>query len=372
MAAPDRRPRYCPLAPALVAVFLAAMMSVSAALGADSGQVRVSFGASPTDPPATIAVVTNTPTAGVRVPVGPAVDNGSVGSNVRARTDQRGSDSIPKAEPATTTASPTAPGTVPRLNDPVLRWLPEIMASSTKWGVPPEILAGIIRIESQGEPGPISPAGARGLVQMMPDGLMSYGAPESLWHDPTTNIDAGAWGLAWRFAAQGSWAGAVGAYLGFGCDIYGTCTDVYVKAVLGWADYYRPLIADPLHAGFALLPADWAYGPIRIFQMPNPPTPEPPPNTHTPSPTGTPSATKTPKAGEPTKAPTEAPNSTATAVVPTTQAPTNVPPTAVPTVAPTEVPPTAVPTEPPPPPTPVPTEPPPPPPPTDVPPTAEP
>ena len=82
---------------------------------------------------------------------------------------------------------------------------PEIMASSTKWGVPPEILSAIIRIESQGEPGPISPAGARGLVQMMPDGLLNHGVPQSLWHDPTTNIEAGAWGLAWRFTAQGSW-----------------------------------------------------------------------------------------------------------------------------------------------------------------------
>lgn len=328
----------------------------------------------------------DTPTAGIRVPAGPAVDNGSVGSNVRARTDQRGSDSIPKVEPTATITSPTATDTVPRLDDPVLRWLPEIMASSTKWGVPPEILAGIIRIESQGQPGPISPAGARGLVQMMPDGLLNYGAPQSLWHDPTTNIDAGAWGLAWRFTAQGSWAGAVGAYLGFGCDIYGTCTDVYVKAVLGWADYYRPLIADPTHAGFAILPTDWAYGPIRIFQMPNPPTPEPPPNTPTPSPTGTPKATKTPKAGQPTEVPTRAPRATATEVVPTSVAPTTeaptdvpptalppttVPPTAAPTEVPTQIPPTPVPTEPPPPPTEAPTDPPPPPPPTDIPPTAE-
>jgi hypothetical protein len=247
--------------------------------------------------------------------------------------------------------------TIPRLDDPVLRWLPEIMTASKKWGVPPEILAGIIRIESQGEPGPISPAGARGLVQMMPDGLISHGVPESLWHDPASNIDAGAWGLAWRFNAQGSWEGAVGAYLGFGCDIYGTCTDVYVRAVMGWAAYYRAIVANPLHSGFRVLPADWAYGPIRIFQMPKPPTPETPPATLTP--TMTPIATGTPRPGDPTATPAP-PTSTPKPGQPTAPPPTAAPTEAQPTSAPpTETLPTAVPTVPPPPPTEIPTEPPP-------------
>lgn len=310
-----------------------------------------------------------TPTPDIRVPAGPAVDEGSSGANVRSRTDRGGSSSIPEAL-ATAAATAVDPKQI-RLDDPVLRWLPEILVASEKWSVPPEILAGIIRIESQGEPGPISPAGARGLVQMMPDGLISHGVPESLWHDPATNIETGAWGLAWRFNAQGSWAGAVGAYLGFGCDVYGTCTDVYVRVVMGWADYYRPIIADPLHSGIAVLPADWTYGPIRIFQMPNPPTPEPPP-TQTPTPTGTIASTSTPEPGEPTS--TQAPPTP----TPKPGEPTSAPPTAEPTVVvptvvpPTDVPPTAVPTEPPPPATEVPTEPPPPPtepppPPTEVP-----
>jgi hypothetical protein len=349
----------------LIAMIVTALSSLHASRAADSGQMRVSFDATPTIH-ATDTVPTAYPTELVRLPAGPAVDNGSSGANVRARSDQHGSDSIPKAP--TTTSEPAAnPDTVPRLNDPVLRWLPEILKASSAWGVPPEILAGIIRIESQGEPGPISPAGARGLVQMMPDGLISHGVPESLWHDPASNIEAGAWGLSWRFNAQGSWEGAVGAYLGFGCDIYGTCTDAYVNAVMGWAAYYQPLIADPLHSGLGVLPDDWAYGPIRIFQMPNPPTPEPPPDTPTPSATAR--ATNTPKPGDPTEVPTDVPAPSKTprpgdpTAVPTAVQPTTVPPTAVPTVAPppTEVP-TVIPTEPPPPPTEVPTDPPPPPP----------
>ena len=334
-------------------VFVLLAPAVPHSLAASSGPVRVSYEASPTSEPGneepTIAATT-----AVRLPAGPAVDEGSSGPNVRARTDRRGTDEIPEI-----TVSPTEDTRVPRLNDPVLRWLPEIVSSGEKWGVPAEILAGIIRIESQGEPGPISPAGARGLVQMMPDGLRSHGVPEGQWHDPATNIDAGAWGLAWRFDAQGSWQGAVGAYLGFGCDVYGTCTDVYVRIVMQWADYYRPIIADPRNSGLAILPDDWAYGPIHIFQMPNPPTPEPPP---TETETTTPTETGTPKPGEPTTTPqpddpTNTPVPDEPTSVPTEPVdPTVVPPTEIPTVAPTEAP-TVVPTEPPPPP------------PTDVPPT---
>src|SRR5262245_41210800 len=106
--------------------------------------------------PATRSIAADpSPTPEVRVPAGPAVDDGSSGANVRSRTDRKGSESIPNPPESPTVAADS----VPRLDDPVLRWLPEIMTASKKWGVPPEILAGIIRIESQGEPGPISPAG---------------------------------------------------------------------------------------------------------------------------------------------------------------------------------------------------------------------
>jgi hypothetical protein len=331
----------------------------SAAL-ANGGPTRITY-ESTAIPTATLISVRPTEASEIRIAAGPAVDEGSSGTNVRTRSDRAGNDSIPEA-------SPTEDNSVPRLNEPVLRWLPEIMASSEKWGVPPEILAGMIRIESQGEPGPISPSGARGLVQMMPDGLRSFGVPESLWHDPATNIDAGAWGLAWRFAAQGSWEGAIGAYLGFGCDAWGTCTDVYIRVVLTWADFYRPIIADPENSGIELLPKDWAYGPVRIFQVNLPPdltTPEP---SKTPTPTATGTTTATPEAGEPTVQPTEEdpnePTPVPTEPQPTTEIPTETPPTQVP---PTVEIPTEVPTVAPPPPTE-----PPPPPPTEAPPPEEP
>jgi hypothetical protein len=286
------------------------------------------------------------------------VDEGSTGPNIRTRTD-RGSAEIPSAPTATATATAEEPQGVPRLDDPVLRWLPEIMAASGQWGVPPELIAAVIYVESRGEPGPISPSGARGLMQMMPGGFGSLGIPEYLWHDPATNISTGANGLSWRMQAQGSWEGAVGAYLGFGCDVWGTCTDVYVRIVFQWAAYYKPIIDNPRGSGFPLLPEGWAYGPVAVFQVKGPPPPEEPPTpTPTPSVTVTEEPdepTSTPKPGEPTATPAPP-----TKVPPTEVAPTQAPPTVVP---PTEPPPTeAPPTQPPPPPTeaPPPTEPPPP------------
>jgi hypothetical protein len=293
---------------------------------------------------------TGTPTeADVRLPPAPAIDEGSSGPNVRARDDRRGSDRIPPAPTATATPVPTEDTSIPRLDDPVLRWLPEIMAASERWGVPPELIAAVMRVESTGEPGVISPSGARGLMQMMPDQIGGQGVPESLWHDPATNVAAGAQGLYTRMLNQGSWEGAVGAYLGFGCDIWGTCTADYVRVVFGWANFYRPIIANPRASGYRILPSDWAFGPIRIFQIPAPPKLEEPP---TPTPTATPTETPTdgqptptPIPGQPTAAPTEIPP---TVPVATEPPPTEIPPTQPP---PTLPPPTEVPTEPPPPPT---------------------
>jgi hypothetical protein len=251
----------------------------------------------------------------------------------------------PAARPPTAEPEPTTP----RLDDPVLRWLPEIMASAAANGVPAELIAGIIRVESNGNPNIISPDGARGLMQIMPDQLLAQGIYEDYWHDPATNIMAGGYELLERSWAYGSWEGAVSSYFGFGCDVFGTCTEVYVAVVFGWAAYYAPIIANPLGFGFAVLPADWVPPPIAPFVEAAPlPIEEPPPppapteTSETPTPTATPTSDPlgSPSA-EPTDVPTDVPTDTPT------EEPTAVP-TDVPTEGATEVP-TDPPTEEPPP-----------------------
>ena len=232
-----------------------------------------------------------------------------------------------------------------RLNEPVLRWLPEILAASEEWDIPAELIAGMMRLESSGEPGVISPVGARGLMQVMPDNLARMGFPEALWHDPASNVMAGGRMLAEGTAAAGSLQGSVQAYFGFGCDVYGTCTDVYVRVAFGWADYYRPILANPTAFGIAVLPDDWSFGPIYLYQVPTPPLPEEPPPPPTPAPddaTATPSPTNMPRP-DPTR-PGETPDPTEPPDDPDPAVPTDVPTEIPPTETPTEVP-TATPTE---------------------------
>jgi hypothetical protein len=167
----------------------------------------------------------------------------------------------------------------PRLDDPVLRWLPEIMDASAKTLVPAEIIAGMIRVESVGDPNIISPAGARGLMQVMDYEFASQLIPEYAWHDPATNVIAGSTEIAKRLVTYGNYRDAVGAYFGFGCDVFGTCTDLYIAVVMDWAAHYASIIANPYASGLAILGPDWSPPPIAPFVVPAPDPPAKPPVT---------------------------------------------------------------------------------------------
>lgn len=53
-------------------------------------------------------------------------------------------------------------------NDPVLRWGNEINQVAKQLGIPAQVVAAMIQIESGGNPGAVSPSGAVGLMQVMP------------------------------------------------------------------------------------------------------------------------------------------------------------------------------------------------------------
>lgn len=141
-----------------------------------------------------------------------------------------------------------------RLDDPVLVWLPEILAAAEETGISPSLIAGVIRVESQGDPHAESPHGARGLMQVMPEHLVNRGVPEHQWHDPATNIMVGARVLGWNIETYGTQWDGVAHYFGTGCDGF-SCTDAYVSDVLAWEAYYAPLIAAPNGSGLKVLPA---------------------------------------------------------------------------------------------------------------------
>lgn len=128
-------------------------------------------------------------------------------------------------------------------SDPVLQWLPEIQAAASATGVPAEVIAAVIRVESVGDPNAVSVAGAIGLMQVMPAEFQSQGIPEGSWYDPATNIMAGSTEIGRFLASTGSIEQALASYFGSGCDALGTCTDGYIATVMSYAAAYATAIA---------------------------------------------------------------------------------------------------------------------------------
>ena len=239
----------------------AALTILSIGAGALAAPPVRNSGSQPTLTPiplvATNQAVRPLPPSGI--PVESVAPDGN--ADIRPRPPQR-----PFANPVTgpgaagahlgvTAGTPTRPRL--RLDDPVLRWLPEILDAAERTGTPPSLIAAVIYVESTGDPYAISPAGARGLMQIMPDELRARDIPRARWHDPATNIRVGAGILAERRDATGSWQGAVSHYFGIGCDAHGTCTTLYVRRVFSHINRYARIMRNPTKSGIEVLPANW-------------------------------------------------------------------------------------------------------------------
>lgn len=190
-----------------------------------------------------------------------------------------------------TPPDPSQAPAVDRLDDPVLRWLPEITAASNATGTPRSLIAGVMRLESSGEPTTVSVVGAQGLMQVMPVEMAAQGIPPELWLDPATNILAGATILAQRAGA--GWEAAVAYYFGIGCDAYGTCTFQYASVVLGWANFYAAMLGDPIY-----------FDPARIPNVPSAVAEPAPAPAWTPEPAATAAPTQPSQTAQPTLVPT--------------------------------------------------------------------
>ncbi len=147
---------------------------------------------------------------------------------------------------ATATAAPAAGTTAtgaatPGANTP---YATEIDAAAKKYNVDPALLRGLIRQESNFNPNAGSPAGARGLTQLMPGTAAALGVDPSV---PAQAIEGGAKYLrqqldrfgndpAKALAAYNAGPGAVQRY--GGVPPYAE-TQNYVRKVLGYAADYR-------------------------------------------------------------------------------------------------------------------------------------
>lgn len=120
----------------------------------------------------------------------------------------------------------------------VKQWDPQIRAAAQQFGLPWQVIASIMGIESGGDSRVISVAGARGLMQIMPE-YWQYLADQYDGNlmNPETNIKVGAQILKILYDKYGSWDKAAAAYLGAidehgnitgAPDAYGTTGHIYV------------------------------------------------------------------------------------------------------------------------------------------------
>ncbi|MDI3328964.1 MAG: lytic transglycosylase domain-containing protein [Alicyclobacillaceae bacterium] len=69
------------------------------------------------------------------------------------------------------------------------RWMPLILQTAGRYGLDPALLRAVMAVESGGNPSARSPAGALGLMQLMPSTARSLGVDPL---DPAQNLDGGA------------------------------------------------------------------------------------------------------------------------------------------------------------------------------------
>jgi soluble lytic murein transglycosylase-like protein len=119
---------------------------------------------------------------------------GNDGKDFASRFTAASAAALPAATAAT---APAALMAVPGAASPTASALPpgvpygaEITAAARKHGIDPALLAGLVRQESNFSPTAGSPAGARGLTQLMPATAAGLGVTDVT--DPLQSLDGGA------------------------------------------------------------------------------------------------------------------------------------------------------------------------------------
>lgn len=141
----------------------------------------------------------------------------------------------------------TIPADIPQSGDCDLDWI--IFHAGEREGVDPRFIHAVIQQESNYDPKALSPAGARGLMQLMPGTAKRFDCHDT--KDEACNVEAGTKYLAWllkRFngdvklvlAAYNAGEGAVDKYQGV--PPYPETQNYVNKIVANYGKLYHPIL----------------------------------------------------------------------------------------------------------------------------------
>jgi Transglycosylase SLT domain len=141
----------------------------------------------------------------------------------------------------------TIPADIPQSGDCDLDWI--IFHAGEREGVDPRFIHAVIQQESNYDPKALSPAGARGLMQLMPGTAKRFDCNDT--KDEACNVEAGVKYLAWllkRFngdvklvlAAYNAGEGAVDKYQGV--PPYPETQNYVNKIVANYGKLYHPIL----------------------------------------------------------------------------------------------------------------------------------
>lgn len=176
------------------------------------------------------------------------------------------------ALPAAGSLAQTVPPVAQQAGDPFAAHVAE---ASLRFGIPPGWIRAVRHVESRGDPQAVSPKGAMGLMQIMPETWAALRAKHGLGNDPfepRDNIFAGAAYLREMHDRYGSIAGMLAAYnAGPGrYDEHLVSGRALPAETRAYVATLAPLLGgEPLPgAGFsAAPPADWREAPLFTGSM---------------------------------------------------------------------------------------------------------
>ncbi|MDQ7777321.1 lytic transglycosylase domain-containing protein [Paracoccus aminovorans] len=171
------------------------------------------------------------------------------------------------ALPAAGLLAQTVPPVVQQTHDP---FAAHVVEASLRFGIPPDWIRAVHHVESRGNPQAVSPKGAMGLMQIMPETWAALRARHALGDDPfdpRDNIFAGAAYLREMHDRYGTIAGMLAAYnAGPGrYDEHLASGRTLPAETRAYVATLAPLLgSDPLPgAGFAVAPPpDWREAPL--------------------------------------------------------------------------------------------------------------